>query len=35
MARGSLRAWLVTQLCPILCDPMDCGAVDSSVPGIL
>ena len=26
---------LVTQSCPILCDPMDCGLPDSSVHGIL
>ena len=26
---------LVTQLCPILCDPMDCGPPGSSVYGIL
>ena len=26
---------LVTQLCPILCDPMDCGLPGSSVCGIL
>ena len=26
---------LVTQLCPTLCDPMDCSLPGSSVPGIL
>ena len=26
---------LVTQLCPTLCDPMDCSLPDSSVHGIL
>ena len=26
---------LVTQLCPILCDPMDCNPPGSSVHGIL
>ena len=26
---------LVTQLCPILCNPMDYTQLDSSVPGIL
>ena len=26
---------LVTQSCPILCDPMDCSPPDSSVHGIL
>ena len=26
---------LVTQLCPALCDPMDCSSPDSSVHGIL
>ena len=25
----------VTQLCPALCDPMDCSPPGSSVPGIL
>ena len=26
---------LVAQLCPTLCDPMDCSLKGSSVPGIL
>ena len=26
---------LVTQSCPVLCDPMDCSPPGSSVPGIL
>ena len=26
---------LVVQLCPTLCDPMDCSPPDFSVPGIL
>ena len=26
---------LITQLCPTLCDPMDCSPPDSSVHGIL
>ena len=29
------RAWLVTQSCPTLCDPMDCSPPGSSVHGIL
>ena len=30
-----MRACLVAQLCPTLCDPMDCGWPVSSVYGIL
>ena len=31
----SLELVFVAQLCPILCDPMDCSLSDSSVLGIL
>ena len=30
-----MKKVLVTQLCPTLCDPMDCSLLSSSVHGIL
>ena len=34
MQEGTVKV-LVTELCPILCDPMDCSPPASSVYGIL
>ena len=31
----TVSVWLVTQSCPVLCDPVDCSPPGSSVHGIL